>query len=222
MSDSPFAPPGVRPTDDETSPAPEPRPGDVELEPVIAWIELRPPDLVRPQLRWFFRRPWVWLMVALSSAWAIMQLKSPAGALAGLLPLVMLVAMAAVVVWGARQRFQQLRPPQKKLEFRFTQDHFEIGDQTSSSKVAWSSIHHFEEQKDAFLVFFSEGLFHVLPKRALHTSEEISLARQWLLAKVTRKPVGGRTFAKLVIWGVLVFLLFLIWQVMGGVAQRAL
>lgn len=100
-----------------------------------------------------------------------------------LLPIAAVLLTAAIpllVIIETKRNYSAAKDFQKRLQYRFSGDHYDVSDGKSSARVSWESVLKAVESRDRFNLFLSRTLFVVIPKRCFKTSADIQTLRSIL------------------------------------------
>jgi hypothetical protein len=86
-----------------------------------------------------------------------------------------------VLIWFQTKRgFANLREFQRKVQYQFSSNGYEVKDVKSSAHMDWDVILRAVESKHSFNLFFHKSLFHTVPKRCFRGPEDIARLRTLL------------------------------------------
>ena len=88
------------------------------------------------------------------------------------------------VPWKARRVFRQQRSLQLPFELSWSEEGFVSRNEQGSYKTLWSDLVRWKENEQLFLLYISDAMFHILPKRAFPDAEAVSSFRELLRARI--------------------------------------
>ncbi len=83
-----------------------------------------------------------------------------------------------------RKIYRQQKLLQKSFQYEFTADTFHTFSDYGNATLPWDKFHKWREGKNAFLVYQSDNLFHLIPKRIFESPEAQAQLRSYLTAKI--------------------------------------
>jgi len=96
-------------------------------------------------------------------------------------PLFMLTLVFIVYFWPLwmckRGYRQQNKKPHRFFEFEFTEQNFCASSDTGNMCAPWADFHKWKEDNKTFLVYMSDYMYTVIPKRIFATPEEEQFVR---------------------------------------------
>ncbi|KAA3643040.1 MAG: YcxB family protein [Chloroflexi bacterium] len=111
----------------------------------------------------------------------------------------------------AKRIFKQQKELQAPIEMEFTESAFSAVNEFGASSHPWNTFTRWLENKDVFLLYHSDTLYSIIPKRML-TTEQSDLVRQYLKENIQetsqRSRLGCIIWAVLLLFAVMVFLVF--------------
>jgi hypothetical protein len=101
---------------------------------------------------------------------------------------------------------------ERSVTWRFSAEGYEVTTPHSQSRADWSTMHRFIDGPTSFVLYVSEAVVHVIPKRALHP-DDVPVLTAMLASRITprKKPRSVPAFV-FVLWFLLVFMFFAVWQ----------
>lgn len=91
----------------------------------------------------------------------------------------------APIRWDRTFRLQKALTREARLDVG--EDGMEVEQADAHASVAWADLYKWKEGKSLFLVYFSDRLFHIIPKRGFVSPEEVDEYRDLLLKNVGRE-----------------------------------
>ncbi len=105
--------------------------------------------------------------------------------------IVMLVAVAllqyAVIPWQARRHFQQSAMFSDEITMQWDADGFSLSGKRGQTTIDWSELYRWNENDVALLLYQSQIMFHVIPKRALGQGRADDLIGKIVAAGVKKR-----------------------------------
>ena len=152
---------------------------------------LEPRDYVRAQyLTMRPRRIFViaGLVVLAAFSWALWYSFFGGGASKrGIIDYLMLAAAAYLIFnfsvyvpWRARKTFRQQKSMQREIRWRFADTGVSIELEQSHGEVPWSDFLKWKENDHLFLLYVSDPLFYMLPKRLFESAGDVDGLREML------------------------------------------
>lgn len=113
-------------------------------------------------------------------------------------------ALAAAVVWlvawywvflprQVRKLYSQQRSLQEPFEAIFDDAGMRTRSERGDGTLLWADAHKWRESKHLFLIYQSDALFHLLPKRCFGSEAEQAQLRDLLLSRVGPPNVARKT-----------------------------
>jgi hypothetical protein len=106
-------------------------------------------------------------------------------------PLVVLIVFPVLypaLIWFQTKRgFANLQDFQKKVQYNFSAEGYEVNDEKSSARVGWDAILRAVESRHSFHLFFHKSMFHTLPKRCITGPEDLARLRAILKGSLGSK-----------------------------------
>lgn len=110
----------------------------------------------------------------------------------------LLAAMLPFTVWyTARRQMRSSSELAKPHVFRFDSDGFDVESAFSTGRCRWEALFEARELKELLLLYRSKDVFHLLPKRAFGSEDELGAMRALLReklgdrARTARGPAGS-------------------------------
>lgn len=99
------------------------------------------------------------------------------------------VAWLALWYWAfiprqVRKLYSQQRSLQEPFDAAFDTAGMRVNNERGDAMLPWTDVHKWRESKRLFLIYQSDALFHLLPKRCFESEAEQKGLRELLLAQV--------------------------------------
>ena len=163
---------------------------------------ITPEDYVRGQFLHVRPRPaikWAGLMIVVAAlAIGIQELVFPPSGTLAWKPFAILVALAYFYVlyavmlpWKTRKIYKQQKSLQEPYESELTDDAYSFASIHGAATMPWSMFHKYKISKDTILLYQSDAIYHLFPKRWF--TEEQFAEFQSILQKHLGQPIGVTT-----------------------------
>ena len=159
------------------------------LETLIVDVDLQESDLQQANF-WFRLGKWstrllliLLLLMGLLLLWRFqfsIPIENPLAATAVLVLMIFPVLYPAIIWLQTKRGFGNLQAFQRKIQYAFSTDGYNVSDLKSSSQIDWGTILRAAESKHSFHLFFHRSLFHTIPKRCFKRSEDVGRLRALL------------------------------------------
>ena len=93
--------------------------------------------------------------------------------------------LPALVYWKSKKNFKSNKLIQEDIIYELSPDKFAVSTPYSNSEIPWEKIYKIKELKDWFLIYHSNKIAHLIPKKCM-TAAEIAEAKY--LFKQLRGP----------------------------------
>ncbi len=100
---------------------------------------------------------------------------------------------------------------ERTVTWRFSAEGYEVTTAHSHNRSDWSTLHRFIEGPKSFVLYVSEVLAHIIPKRALHPSD-VPVLVAMLTSHVTPRKKPKVWPRVLVLWLLLILMFLAVWQ----------
>lgn len=82
------------------------------------------------------------------------------------------------IPWKARKTFRQQKSLQREMTLRFDDSGLAIEAENSQGRIPWSDFLKWKENDRLFLLYISDPLYHMVPKRLFKSSSEVDSVRE--------------------------------------------
>lgn len=96
------------------------------------------------------------------------------------------ILFAVLIPYRARRSFRQRKDLQRETSFAASEDGIHLQGENMQGTKPWSDYLKWKEGKRTFLVYLSDNMFHVVPKRFFDPESEVAGFRALLEQKVPR------------------------------------
>ena len=79
--------------------------------------------------------------------------------------------------WKWRKIYEQQKFFETKFDYEFTNEALCSRSDLGNATLPWVQFHKWKENKNTFIVYQSDAIFHLIPKRIFHSEEEINQLR---------------------------------------------
>lgn len=86
--------------------------------------------------------------------------------------------------WKTKKMYMQHKELQKPFELELSAETFHVRSEEGEAHTPWTEFHKWKEGKKLFLIYRSDNLFHIIPKRSFPTAEEETALRVILQEKI--------------------------------------
>jgi hypothetical protein len=170
----------------------------------------------------------VWLVVAFCTVTvSVLLLWRSHDALVFLVPPVVFFALFSYFLWRAMRRgrdqaLANVTDAERDVTFRFDGEGVEIESGGGTWQFNWAGIHRFREGRDTFLLFTTEAVVHLVPKRAL-SADRVDVVRSMLTERIRprRRSIGmvigytpRRAIRTVLLWALLILMFLACWQLL--------
>jgi hypothetical protein len=160
-------------------------------------LKLEPGDLLRAQYLHYRPRPWlrnVYLAVVAALFAAIVysylerqrHLCIRLCVYSAIAAIYLLLYYFALLPWKARRIFRQQKGLHHSVQIELRDDGLFSLSPRGSATVPWADLLKWKENKHLLLLYHSDVLFHMLPKRCFPTAEALSSAQALLRDRLGR------------------------------------
>lgn len=112
---------------------------------------------------------------------------------------ILVAAVVWLVLWywvflprQVRKLYSQQRSLQEPFEAAFDATGMRIDSERGNATLPWADVHKWRESKRIFLIYQSDALFHLLPKRCFGSEADQAELRDRLLAQVGPPDVARK------------------------------
>jgi len=120
---------------------------------------------------------------------------------------------------GARRSLAGKTDRERTVTWRFGPETIEISNSASYTRFEWSTFHRSLEGPDTFVLYTSEAVLQVIPKRAFRT-EDIETVRRMFASHITPRKKPSHAMRTLLLWVTLILLFLAVWQFMNSGAPN--
>ena len=90
------------------------------------------------------------------------------------------------IPWKTRRAYKQQKALQRKLSMRFEESGLSVHTEHSDGTTPWSDFLKWKENSHLFLVYLSDCLYFMIPKRMISGPDDVERIRQTLLTKISQ------------------------------------
>jgi len=134
---------------------------------------------------WYFIATIVALAAGVTAVQAIQQEPVSLNVLGMLIPASFLFVTSPLFVrLMARKQWNQQPQSQGRIDYEITPDVLRAATKTSTAEMTWAGFIRFVETKNLFLLYPNKLIFHIIPKRAFASLDELASFRELAASKI--------------------------------------
>lgn len=88
------------------------------------------------------------------------------------------------VPWKTRRTFRQQKSLQRRITWNFDDSGLGIESETGQGRIPWADIHKWKENDHLYLLYVSDALYYMIPKRLFSSTDDVGSVRTLLLSQV--------------------------------------
>jgi len=90
------------------------------------------------------------------------------------------------IPWKTRRTYKQQKSLQREAKMTFDESGFSAANEFGSGITPWSDYVRWKENDHLFLLYISDPLYHMVPKRMFSKTDDVDQLRQILLTNIGR------------------------------------